>query len=208
MKTPLAIFLGLGFLALDLHAKPSVAFLGLSRESDPQVSEAISRRIQWELGADTALFAYPREEIALLFAKGVLLEPEAGPMDMPKLSKGLGAQYYAFGALEPIGVQSKRSRWLPWRIKVKWSQALRLRVLDGSNGTVVFDGLVTAEVPEKALFSAPDGNLRAMSPLERETWLRTLGTAVSVESAKALAKVLKEKAAGAAGGEKAKPQGG
>jgi len=55
------------------------------------------------------------------------------------------------------------------------------------------DGLVTAEVPENALFTAPDGNLGRMAPLERETYLRTMSAAVSVESAKMVAKVLKEK---------------
>ncbi|MDB5051737.1 MAG: hypothetical protein JWO30_4808 [Fibrobacteres bacterium] len=207
MKTLLAISLGLGFLALDSHAKPSIAFLGLGRESDPQFSEAISKRIQWELSADTALYTYSNDEVALLFAKGILREPEAGPNDMPNLSKGLGAQYYAFGKLEPIAVASKRIMWMPWSIKVKWTQGLRLRVLE-SNGTVVFDGLVTAEVPEKALFTAPDGKLGSMAPLERETYLRTMSAAVSVESARTVAKVLKEKAAGAAGGAEAKPAGG
>jgi hypothetical protein len=207
-KTLLAIILGLGFMVFDAHSKPTVAFLGLTRDSDPQFSEAISKRIQHELGADSALFAFPYEDVSLLFAKGVLSEPEAGPLDMPKLSKGMGAQYYAFGKLEPITMSSKRHRWMPWSIKVTWSQGMRLRVLDGRNGEVVFDGVVTAEVPEKAVFIAPDGDLGRMSPLDRETYQRTMGMAVSVESAKALAKVLKEKAALAAGGAEAKPQGG
>jgi hypothetical protein len=220
VKTLLAISLGLGFLILDARAqsaaqparasaaKPTVAFLGLSRESDPQLSESVTKRIQWELSADTALFTFSNEDVAMLYAKGVLREPQAGPMDMPRLSQGLGAQYYAFGKLEPIAVESKRGRWTPWSIKVKWTQGLRLRVLDGSNGNVVYDGLVTAEVPENALFTAPDGNLGRMAPLERETYLRTMSAAVSVESARMVAKVLKEKAAGAAGSAEAKPQGG
>jgi hypothetical protein len=200
MKTLLALALGSGLLVLDLHARPTIAFLGLSRDSDPRVSGDIARRIQWELGADTGLAAFSAEEVAALFAKGVLSGPEAAPADMPKLAKGLGAQYYAFGKLEAAAVTSKRIIWKPWSLKVKWTQGLRLRVLDGSNGQVVFDALVTCEVPEKALFSAPHADLGRLSPLERESRLRIMSTAVSLESAKALAKVIKEKAAG---GEKA-----
>lgn len=220
VKTLLAICLGLGFLVLDSRAesapapakasapRPTVAFLGLSRESDPRLSESISKRIQWELSADTGLYAFSNEEVAMLFAKGVLAEPEVGAADMPKLAGGIGAQYYAFGTLEPIAMESKRAKWKVWSIKVTWSQGLRLRVLDGASGRVVYDGLVKAEIPEDAYFTAPDGKLGNMAPLERETYLRAMGTAVSIESAKRVAKVLKEKAAGAAGGAEAKPQGG
>jgi hypothetical protein len=215
MKTLLALALGFGFLVLDIHAKPTVAFLGLTRDSDPRISGDIARRIQWELGADTGLAAFSAEEVAVLYAKGLLSEPEAVPADMPKLAKGLGAQYYAFGKLENVAVTSKRIIWMPWSLKVKWTQGLRLRVLDGSNGGVVFDGLVTCEVPEKATFSAPDANLGKLSPLEREARLRIMAAAVSVESAKALSKALIEKAAGPAGekaadaaGSEAKPAGG
>lgn len=203
MKTLLALALGLGFLFLDLHAKPTVAFLGLSRDSDPRVSGDIARRIQWELGADTGLTAFSAEEVAVLYAKGVLTGPEAAPADMPKLAKGLGSQYYAFGKLEAAAVTSKRIIWKPWSLKVKWTQGLRLRVLDGSNGKVVFDGVVTCEVPEKASFSRPDADLGKLSPMERESRLRIMAAAVSVDAAKALAKTVKENAETAAGGEKA-----
>ncbi len=208
LKTLLAVVLGLGVPVLDSHAKPTVAFLGLSRESDPRYSEAITRRIQLELGADTSLFSFSREAIGMLFAKGLLQDPEADPQDMLKLSGVLGAQYYAFGSLEPVAMESKRARWKPWSIKVKWTQGMRLRILDGANGNVVYDGLVKAEIPEDAYFTAPDAKFGPMAPLERDNYLRTMSVAISVESAKAVAKALKEKAAGAAGGAEAKPSGG
>lgn len=208
LKTLLAIGLGLGFMALDVHAKPSLAFLGLGSDSDPRVSQSIAQGIQWELAGDTALFAYPGNEIALLFAKGVLRDPEAGPLDMPRLSKALGAQYYAFGTLEPIAMQSKRILWMPWSIRVKWTQGMRLRVVDGATGSVIYDGLVTAEVPEKASFSAPESRLGNLSPLDRESRLRIMAAAVSAESARTLSKVVREKAAPAAQGAKPEPQGG
>ncbi|MDB5106654.1 MAG: hypothetical protein JWP91_4343 [Fibrobacteres bacterium] len=207
-KTLLALALGLGFLALDLHARPTVAFLGLDPESNPQISGDIAKRIHWELSADTGLSAFTLDEVSQLFAKGILAGPEAAPADMPKLAKGLGAQYYAFGKLEPIAVTSKRILWMPWSLKVKWSQGMRLRILDGTNGQVVFDGLVTGEIPEKALFMGPDGRMGDLSPLERESRMRKMAAVVSVESAKTVAKVVKEKAAGAAGGAEAKPAGG
>ncbi len=202
-KTLLAIALGLGFQALDLHAKPTVAFLGLSADSDPQVSGEITRRIQWDLTADTALSAISAEDVAMLFGKGILREPEASAADLPKLAKGLGAQYYAFGKLEPIAVESKRGKWTPWSIKVKWTQGLKLRILDGSNGKVVFDGLVQGELPKQALFMGPDGEWGKMSPLERDGWLKTMAALVSTESAKTVSKVITEKEAGSA----AKPAG-
>jgi hypothetical protein len=204
MKT-LALALGLGFLILDLHAKPTIAFLGLTGDSDPRISGDIARRIQWDLAADTGLSTFSAEEMNVLYAKGLLKGPEVTPADMPKLAKGLGAQYYAFGKLENAAVTSKRILWKPWSLKVKWTQGLRLRMLDGSNGHVAFDGLVTCEVPEKAVLWAPNADLGKLSPLERESRLRIMSAAVSVEAAKALAKALKEKAPGAEGadGEKA-----
>lgn len=208
MKTLLALALGMGFLVLDIHAKPTLAFLGLTRDSDPRMSGDIARRIQWNLAADTALIAFSAEEVNVLFSKGLLMDPEAVPADMPKLAKGLGAQYYAYGKLEAIAVTSKRVIWMPWSLKVKWSQALSLRVLDGSNGRIVFDGLVTGEVPEKASFTGPDANLGKLSPLERESRLRIMAAAVSLESAKALSKVLTEIpgiGSGAAGEKSADP---
>jgi hypothetical protein len=205
-KTLLAVALGFGFLVLDLHAKPTVAFLGVSPESDPQLSGAVAKQIQFELGADTGLSVFSAGDVSMLYAKGLLQEPEAVPADMPRLAKGLGAQYYAFGKLEPVALQSKRIIWMPWSLKVKWSQGLRLRVLDGSNGQVVFDGLVKGEIPEKAFMTAPEGKLDAMSPLERDARIRKMAAAVSIESAKALAKVVKDKAA--ADTTQAKPAGG
>ena len=215
MKTLLALALGLGFLALDLHAKPTVAFLGLTRDSDPRISGDIARRIQWDLAADTGLTAFSAEEMDALYAKGLLKDPEVTAADLPKLAKGLGARFYAFGKLENVAVTSKRILWKPWSLKVKWTQGLRLRVFDGTNGQIVFDGLVTCEVPEKAVFSAPDADLNKLSPLERDSRLRIMAAAVSVESAKALSKALIEKTAGPAGekapdaaGTDVKPAGG
>ncbi|MEO6096267.1 MAG: hypothetical protein ABIW76_11405 [Fibrobacteria bacterium] len=199
-KTLLALALGLGFLALDLHAKPTVAFLGISRDSDPLLRGDLGKRIQWELGTDTGVTSFSAEEISVVFSKGLLKEPEAVPADMPKLAKGLGAQYYAFGRLEPVAVKSKRVIWMPWSLKLKWSQGLRLRILDGSNGNLVFDGLVTAEVPESGFLMPPEADMNKLSPMERDTRTRKMAMAVAVESAKMIAKTLKEKAApGAAG---------
>jgi hypothetical protein len=194
-KTLLALALGLGFMALDLHAKPTVAFLGISRDSDPLLSGDVTKRIQWELGTDSGVTSLSAEEISVVFAKGLLHEPEAVAADMPKLAKGLGAQYYAFGRLEPVAVKSKRVIWMPWSLKLKWSQGLRLRILDGSNGDLVFDGLVTAEVPEKGFLVPPEADMHKLSPMDREVRTRKMAMAVAVESAKTVAKVLTEKSA-------------
>jgi hypothetical protein len=211
LKTALAICLGLGFLALDAHSKTVVAFLGLSRESDPRYGESMAKRIRWELGADTSLLSFSDEEIGLLYSKGVLREPQVGPTDMARLSQGLGAQYYAFGRLEPMAMESKRAKWKFWDIKVKWTQGMRLRVLDGSDGKVVYDSLISAEIPEAALFSAPESDFGRMAPLKREGLLRNMSVRVSVQTAKALASGLalaterKKKAAGAAVNAESKP---
>jgi hypothetical protein len=70
---------------------------------------------------------------------------------------------------------------------------------------LVYDGLVKAEAPENAFLTAPDAEFGPMDPLLRESHLRKMSVLVSVESAKAVAKALKEKAAGAAGVAAAKP---
>jgi hypothetical protein len=206
-KTLLAVALGLGFLALDLHAKPTVAFLGVSRDSDPQLCGDVTKRIQWELGADTSVRSLSAEEISVVFAKGLLQEPEAAPADMPKLAKGLGAQFYAFGRLEPVAVQSKRIIWMPWSLKLKWTQGMRLRILDGSNGEVVFDGVVAAEVPEKGFLMPPEADMDKLSPMEREARTRKMALAVAVESARTVAKVLTEKTAAVASATEPAPAG-
>ena len=105
LKTLLAITLGFGFLALEAYAKPSLAFLGFNRESDPLIRENLSSRIQFELAADSGLTAISQSEVAALFAKGILTESDITPLDMPRLGKELGAQYYAFGRLPlPVAV--------------------------------------------------------------------------------------------------------
>ncbi len=192
LKTLLACALALGFLIIDAHSKPSIAFLGLSRESDPNISETLARRIQFELSADTGLFVFSKEEVAMLFAKGILNEPEAGPLDMPRLSKGLGAQYYAFGKLQAITNSGKRTWWKPWTVNVKWSQGLRLRVLDASTGMAAFDGVVSGEYAEKDFLTGPEP-WEKMEPLARDHYLQILVANLSVESAKAVAKAVKEK---------------
>lgn len=207
-KTLLALALGLGFMVLDLHAKPTVAFLGVSRDSDPLLNGEVTKRIQWELAADTGVTSLSAEEISVVFAKGLLREPEAVPADLPKLSKELGARYYAFGRLESVAVKSKRVIWMPWSLKLKWSQGLRLRILDGSDGSLVFDGLVTAEVPEKGFMTPPEADMGKLSPMDREARTRKMAMAVAVESAKTIAKVLAEKSAPVAAATEAAPAAG
>ena len=226
LKTILAVILAIGFLALDARAqaapgdpaaaaatasatpakKPTVAFLGLTDDSDPQVSEAISKRIRRELGADTALISISGEQVAMLYAKGVLKSPDARPDDPAALAKALGARYFAYGTLEKIGVTSKRTWWKPWSTKAVWKQGMRLHVIDGAKGDIAFDGLVDANIPE-TLWLDPEGNLNQLPPLEHDARLRSMAEAVSVESAKALAKAVKEKAAPVTPAAAAAPQG-
>jgi hypothetical protein len=206
-KTLIALALGLGFMVLDLRANPTVAFLGISRDSDPLLGADVTKRIQWELGTDTAVTSLSADEISVVFAKGLLQEPEAVPADMPKLAKGLGAQYYAFGRLEPVAVKSKRVIWMPWSLKLKWSQGLRLRILDGSNGNLVFDGLVTAEVPEKGFLMPPEADMGKLPPMDREARARKMAMAIAVESAKAVAKAITEKSAPAPAATETAPAG-
>lgn len=193
LKTLLACALGLGFLIIDAHSKPSLAFLGLTQESDPSVRENLAHRIQFDLSADTGLFVFSNDEVAMLFAKGILNEPEIGPMDMPRLSKGLGAQYYAFGKLESITNSGKRTWWKPWYVNVKWNRGLRLRVLDASTGASVYDGVATGELAEKDFLTGPEA-WEKLPPLERDHYIQSLMASLSAESAKAIAKAVKEKA--------------
>jgi hypothetical protein len=200
LKTLLAVCLGLGFLALDAHAKPSVAFLGLSPESDPNYSEAITKRVREELAADTALISCSGESIAMLYAKGLLQGAQADPEELPALAKGLGAQFYASGSSSGSACASKRARWWkPWLLKVKWSQGLRLRIMDAANGKVVYQGLAKVEVPEDAFCIPPDAKFGPMAPLQRDAILRNMSLRVALESSRQVAKVVKEKAAFAAG---------
>jgi hypothetical protein len=194
LKTLLAFALGLGFLILDAHSKPSVAFLGLSQESNPMVRENLASRIQYDIAADTGLFVFPKEDVAMLFAKGILNEPEISPLDLPRLSKGMGAQYYACGKLEGLSLACKRIWWKPWAVKVKWSQGVRMRVLEAASGQVVSDSLVSGDLADKAFLLEPTP-WEKMTPLEQDGFLRRMLPVISLSSAKALAKVVKEKAA-------------
>jgi hypothetical protein len=193
LKTILACALGLGFMIMDAHSRPSLAFLGLSRDSDPMIREKLAGRIQFELSADTGLSVFSKDEVNTLFAKGLLNEPEAGPGDMARLAKGLGAQYYAFGRLQGLSNETSKKWWKPWDVKVKWNQAMRLRVLDGSTGATVFDGVASGTLDEKAFFVGPDA-WEKMGPLERDGYLNRMMAVLSVESAKTIAKAVKAKA--------------
>lgn len=191
-KTLLALALGLGFLILDANAKPTLAFLGLGRGTDPQIRKSLAGRIQSVLSADTGLIVSAPEDIANLFIKGFLIEPEINGVDIPRLETSLAVRYYAFGNLEPISVVSKRVWWKPWSLKVKWSQEMHLRVLDSTTRTAIFDGRVSSEIAEKAFWMPPDP-WDQLSPLVQHGYLLKMQNLLSVQSAKALANAVIEK---------------
>jgi len=198
LKSMLAILLGLGFLALQSRAqapagtkKAAVAFLGLTDASDPQISAAIAKRIRGELGADPTVIAIPGEEVDKLFSQGILRGPDVRPDDPQALRREVGDAYLAYGSLERITVDSKRTWWKPWSVKNTWTQGMRLHVVDGVKGSVVFDSLVAAAVHEPGFIFTPEEDWGKIPPLEREKRMRIMAEAVSVEAAKALAKVVK-----------------
>ncbi len=193
-KTVLALVLALGYLVMDAYSKPSLAFLGFDRESNPLIRDNLRSRIQFELAADTGLIAFSNSEVAALFSKGVLSEPDVSPVDLPRLSKELSAQYFAFGQMETLESVSKRIWWKPWRLKVTWSQEIRLRVLEASTGILVYDGRVTGHLADKALLTGPKP-IQLMSPLEKEGYLNRMLSVLALETSKTLAKAVKEKTA-------------
>ena len=204
LKSLLAVLLGLGFLALEARAqsaaaapkKPVIAFLGLTGNSDPQVGDAIARRIRDELDMDSELVSVPGEEVDKLFAKGILRGPDARPADPEALRREVGEAYFAYGVLERITVASKRKWWKPWAVKSEWTQGMRLRVTEGAQGKVIFDGVVAAAAkPESGFLFNPEGDWGKLPPLERDKRMRMMAEAVSVESAKALAKAVKDRTA-------------
>lgn len=198
LKAILGILLALGFLALEAKAapsnKPSVAFLGLGADADPLFHEELTRQIQRDLSADTALFSLPESEIAPLFSRGILSVPEAGPAELPRLSI-LGAQFYAFGWLEPLTQQVDRKWTKFWDVKVRWGQGLRLRVVEAASGTPVYDGVVPVEIAEKAFIVTPEKPSHRMSPAERDRCYRRMLPLLSAECAKTVNKVVTERAA-------------
>lgn len=196
-KTLIALALGLGFLALEVRARTSVAFLGIDPGTDPLFGRALSALIHQDLAADTGLASLPPKAVAEYMAMASKNNPVAYPADVSRLKQGLEARYYAYGRLEPLKVENKRVWWMPWSVRTRWSQALRLRVLDGSTGDVVFDARVPAEVPEKHFLEGPDGGLSRMNALERDSRLRRMLPFLSSGTAKALAKAITEKSAAA-----------
>jgi hypothetical protein len=216
LKSLLAVLLGLGFLALDARAqgapaeapkKPAIAFLGLTEASDPQIGEDIGKRIRREIGADPELISVPGEKVAMLFAKGILRAPDARPDDPEALRREVGEPYFAYGSLERVSVTAKRTWWKPWSLKNTWTQGMRLHVVDGAKGEVVYDGLVAVAVPEQGFLFAPEGDWGRIPPLERDKRLRIMAEAVSVQTAKALAKAVKDRQAAPAAGDAAAPPG-
>jgi hypothetical protein len=193
-KTLLALALGLGFLALEVRAKTTVAFLGIDPDTDPLFGRALSALIHQDLAADTALASLTPEAVAEFMARTSRETPVAFPADVAGLKQGLEARYYAYGRLEGLDVVNKRVWWMPWSVRTKWSRALRLRVLDGNTGDVVFDAQVPAEIPEKHFLGGPDGRHSRQGPLERDARYRRMLPLLSSETAKALAKAVAEKA--------------
>lgn|GEM_PF-3204030 len=204
-KILLVCILGLGLPSSDALSRPTLAFLGMGEATDPLIRLELTRKIHWELAADTGISVVSREAVDLLYAKGVLRGPAADPAEMPDLKREIGAEFYAFGELEPMTVASKRIWWKPWSLNVVRTQGVRLRVLEGDSGKVVFDGRVTAEFPEKALITAPDADLGGLPPLQRESILRKSVSALSLEAAKALSLAVKTKAPGGADGGNSDP---
>ncbi len=190
----LAFGLALGCLISSAFSKPSLAFLGFDRESDPLIRDKLASRIQFELAADTGLAAISKSQVAALFTKGILSEPDVSPADLPRLSKELNAQYFAFGQMENLENVSKRIWWKPWRLKVTWSQDIRLRVLEASTGMLVYDGRVIGQLADKALLTGPKP-FQLMSPLEKEGYLNRMLSVLALEASKTLAKAVKEKTA-------------
>lgn len=192
-KTLLALALGIGFLALETHAKTVVAFLGIDPDTDPRFGKALSTLIHQELAADTALVSLPPKAIDDFLAKRELVLMETGPADIAKLKQGLDAGFYAIGWLEPLSVANKRVWWMPWSVRTNWTQDLRLRVLDGKTGEVVYDAKVPVEIPEKHFLSGPEGNHSKQGALERDSRYRRMLPLLSAETAKAVSKVIGER---------------
>jgi hypothetical protein len=201
LKALLALGLGLGFLALDARAqgpaqgqgassKATMAFLGVDPGADPLFGKTLSALIHRELSADSALSALSPRAVEDFLASGGIAMPHSGPADLGPLRNGLASDYYAFGWLEPLSVENSRKWWLPWRVNTEWRRDLRLRVLDGRTGRVVFDGKVEGRVAEKHLFTGPDADLSRKDPVERDGRQRRLLPVLSVETAKALAKAV------------------
>jgi hypothetical protein len=196
-KTLLALGLGLGFLALETRAKTTVAFLGIDPDTDPLFGRTLTGLIRQDLAADTALSSLPGKAVEEFLRKADLGRPEAGPADIPLLKRGLEARYYAFGRLQELTVENKRVWWMPWSVRTKWTRTLRLRVVDGGTGETVFDGVVPAEIPEKNFLQGPDKDLSGKGASERDRRYRRMLPFLSSEAAKALAKAVADKTAGA-----------
>lgn len=196
LKTLLALALALGFLVLDIPAKTTVAFLGIDPRTDPLFGKVLSASIHRELGADSALASLPPKLVEAFLAKAGMEGVEAGPEDIRLLKRGLDAGYYAYGWLEPLTVVNKRTWWKFWAVRTTWSQGLRLRVLDGATGEVAFDGRVPAEIPEKHFLKGPDPDRSGGDALERDADYRRMLPYLSLETAKALAKVVAGRTAG------------
>ncbi len=192
LKTLLACALGLGFLFLEAKAKPSIAFLGMNPDAQPMIYKKVENQIQKKLAADSALMIFPAEDIEMLYAKGILKNPEINAMDLPRLSQALGAQYFIFGSLEPVTFVTKRAKWKRWDLKTTWSQGMQLRILETSSGKAIFDGPITTEVEEKGFINAPDP-WEKLSSLERDQYLQKMSSLLAIESANKIAKVIKEK---------------
>lgn len=208
LKSLLAILLGLGFLALQSRAqtpaagtkKPAIAFLGLTEGSDPQMRAVITQRIRGELAADTALLEVPGEKVDMLFAKGVLREPDARPENPEAVRREIGNAYLAYASLERLSVATKRTWWKPWSLKNTWTQGMRVEIVDGAKGTVVLDSLVATAVREPGFLFAPEEDWGKLPPLEREKRLRIMAEAVSVEAARTLGNAVKGRVPAAATG--------
>lgn len=193
-KTVPAALLGIGLLVLEPQAKPSVAFLGIDPATDPRFSKSLSGLIHQDLAADTALSSLSPRAVESFLARSEMDVPWVGPADLADLKKGLKANYYALGWLEPLAVDNKRVWWMPWSVRSRWSQVLRLRILDGGTGETIYDAKVPVEIPEKHFLNRPTWDPARSAPVERDGHARRMLPRLSAETAKTLSKVLVDKA--------------
>lgn len=153
----------------------------------------LARSIHWHLAADKEIQVESMDEVAALITQGILSGPVPNIYELKEVHKRVNRQYAAYGRLLPVNIASKRVLWMPWHMKVTFSQVVELRVSDMASGELSSGQDIRAEKQIGVNSLSAYSRWSEIDPKLRDEVLQELGRSLALESARAIGEVLNPK---------------
>lgn len=164
----LTLFCFLCLLPAAPQAEMGLFLLGIESEEQPLGRQELLRRIYLKLRNDPHVVVHSREDMEMLYRKGLIASPRVSLTQARKMTELWGDQCFAYGRLLPVEKEFRRSWWKPWDGRVIYRFALKLKIIHGEKAEYRFNGVVPVEVTyphEPKSWSRP---LDFISPVVRD----------------------------------------